>query len=170
MASKIDEVYKTLVRTYAYKSSEPLQKLNADIMAMQSQGRSRERAVLELALQIGFRPPEYLFLLREEGKTEEQAISEFLKDEIISVEDTDREVNEIIADATWSKVSTATTTTEKRGEPSKAWYLAPLLLSILGGLIGYVAVKDEDRGMADNLLLLGILIFFLNLVALWILL
>lgn len=51
--------------------------------------------------------------------------------------------------------------------PSRAWYLAPLFPSIVGGLIGYVAVKDEDKGMADNLLLLGFLVFFLNLLVLW---
>lgn len=27
-------------------------------------------------------------------------------------------------------------------KPSRAWYFAPLILGILGGLIGYLAVQD----------------------------
>jgi hypothetical protein len=39
---------------------------------------------------------------------------------------------------------------------SSLWYLAPLLLGIVGGLIGYVDVKNDDKKMADNLLEIGI--------------
>ena len=42
------------------------------------------------------------------------------------------------------------------GEVSDAWYLVPLLFGILGGLIAYVATKDQDDGKATNFLILGI--------------
>jgi hypothetical protein len=42
-------------------------------------------------------------------------------------------------------------------KPSIAWYLAPLLFGIVGGLIGYVGVKDRDQGMASNLLIFGMI-------------
>ena len=57
----------------------------------------------------------------------------------------------------------ATETENIRARPSSAWYLVPIFFSILGGIIGYVAVKDEDKGMANDLLGVGIVMFFLVL-------
>ncbi len=48
--------------------------------------------------------------------------------------------------------------TEKRNRPSSLWYLVPILFSLLGGLIAYIALKDRDDGMADSCLIIGILI------------
>jgi hypothetical protein len=54
--------------------------------------------------------------------------------------------------------------------PSVLWYLVPFFFGILGGIVGYVAVKDEDENMALGLLLFGIfwtvIVFVLYLVAL----
>lgn len=47
--------------------------------------------------------------------------------------------------------------TRNYGSPDKAWWLVPFLFGILGGIVAYVAVKDDDREMADNLLIFGIL-------------
>ena len=41
-----------------------------------------------------------------------------------------------------------------------AWYLIPLVLGIIGGIIGYIVIKDDDKGMANNLLILGIVMTF----------
>ena len=44
------------------------------------------------------------------------------------------------------------------GGPTLLWYLVPFFfVGILGGIVGYVGVKDEDRGMAHGLLLFGAL-------------
>jgi len=39
--------------------------------------------------------------------------------------------------------------------PTLLWYLVPFLFGILGGLVGYVGTKDEDKDMANGLLLFG---------------
>jgi hypothetical protein len=41
--------------------------------------------------------------------------------------------------------------------PTLLWYLVPFFFGILGGIVGYVGTKDEDKGMADGLLLFGTL-------------
>ena len=47
---------------------------------------------------------------------------------------------------------------KKNNKPSKAWYLVPLFFGILGGIVGYLAVKDDDKKMAKKLLIAGLLI------------
>ena len=54
--------------------------------------------------------------------------------------------------------------------PSILWYLVPFLFSIIGGLIGYVAVKDQDEGMATELLAFGVFMFFVYLTVVWLVL
>ena len=41
------------------------------------------------------------------------------------------------------------------GRPTLLWYLVPFFFGILGGLVGYVGTKDEDKDMANGLLLFG---------------
>jgi hypothetical protein len=40
--------------------------------------------------------------------------------------------------------------------PTTAWYLLPLLLGILGGLISYVSIEDKDKQMAQETFYLGV--------------
>jgi len=41
------------------------------------------------------------------------------------------------------------------GRPTLLWYFVPFFFGILGGLVGYVGTKDEDKDMANGLLLFG---------------
>lgn len=43
-------------------------------------------------------------------------------------------------------------------KPTGAWYLMPILMTWLGGIIMYFAVKDKDQKMANNGLILGIVL------------
>lgn len=42
--------------------------------------------------------------------------------------------------------------------PSKAWYLLPIFLGIIGGLIMFFVLKDEDRKMAKKGLILSLVL------------
>ena len=41
-------------------------------------------------------------------------------------------------------------------KPTALWYLVPFFFGIIGGIVGYVGVKDEDQKMAADLLIFGI--------------
>ena len=49
--------------------------------------------------------------------------------------------------------------------PTRAWYLVPLFLNILGGIIGYFAVRKDDPKFANRLLILGIVMFVVVILA-----
>jgi hypothetical protein len=51
---------------------------------------------------------------------------------------------------------------ETINKPSKLWYLLPILLGIIGGIVGYIAIKDKDRKMAKNLLIIGVAILIIQ--------
>ena len=48
--------------------------------------------------------------------------------------------------------------TERKDTPGGLWYLVPILFSLLGGLIAYIALKDRDESMAGACLALGIVV------------
>ena len=41
---------------------------------------------------------------------------------------------------------------------SKLWYLAPILLGIIGGLIAYFVLRNDDKKLAKNCLWLSIIL------------
>ena len=47
---------------------------------------------------------------------------------------------------------------------SALWYLAPLLFSIIGGIIAYLVIKDDDPKKAKNCLIIGLILFGIGLV------
>jgi hypothetical protein len=48
-------------------------------------------------------------------------------------------------------------------KPTILWYLVPLFFSILGGIIAYAGVKNDDEDMAGNLLVFGMIMFVIDL-------
>ena len=48
---------------------------------------------------------------------------------------------------------------------SKAWYLAPIFLGIIGGLIMYLVLKDENPKMAKKGLILSLVIVGLEIIS-----
>jgi len=51
-----------------------------------------------------------------------------------------------------------------RKERSGLWYLVPILFSLIGGIIAYLVVKDDDPKLAENCLIVGIILFAIGLV------
>jgi hypothetical protein len=55
---------------------------------------------------------------------------------------------------------TAQTPTAK----SKWWYLLPIFLGVIGGVIAWVALKSYDRKLAKNCLILGVILDVVEIV------
>mgnify|MGYP001145942510 CR=1 FL=1 len=49
-------------------------------------------------------------------------------------------------------------------KPSNWWYLLPILLGLLGGIIGYIVIKVKDKKMAKNILYVGLGTFVLGII------
>ena len=49
-----------------------------------------------------------------------------------------------------------------RKKPSRLWYLLPIFLNAIGGIIGYFLLKDRDRKFAERLLIVGLV-----MIAVW---
>ena len=47
-------------------------------------------------------------------------------------------------------------------KPSNVWYLLPILLGRLGGIVGYIVIKVKDKKMARNMLYVGLGTFVLG--------
>jgi hypothetical protein len=54
------------------------------------------------------------------------------------------------------------------GRPTLLWYLVPFFFGILGGIVGYVGTKDEDKDMAGGLLLFGTIWSIILYIIYWI--
>lgn len=51
--------------------------------------------------------------------------------------------------------------------PTTLWYLVPFFFGIIGGIVGYVATKDDDEDMANGLLLFGIIWSVILAIVFW---
>lgn len=57
--------------------------------------------------------------------------------------------------------TTGTTPTKR---PSRAWYLLPIFFGIIGGLIMFLVIKDENRDMAKKGIILGAIMTIVELI------
>ena len=48
---------------------------------------------------------------------------------------------------------------------SRWWYLVPILFGLVGGIIGYFALRKDDPKKAKNCLILGGILTIINIVA-----
>ena len=59
-------------------------------------------------------------------------------------------------------------TFDMSGRPTKRksrwWYLVPVFLQIIGGIIAYLILKDDDKKLAKNCLWLGIILTIVPIV------
>jgi len=53
---------------------------------------------------------------------------------------------------------------QPKNRPTRAWYLAPILFSLLGGIVGFIVVRKKDKQLANRLLIVGIVVFVLVMV------
>ena len=73
--------------------------------------------------------------------------------------------NEILDDALFCSkcgkpISNTAGITRKR---SKRWYLLPIFFDIIGGIICYYALRNDDKKLAQNCLKLGVILFLVNI-------
>jgi uncharacterized membrane protein len=52
-------------------------------------------------------------------------------------------------------------------KPSALWYFAALFLGLIGAIVGYVAVKERDPDMANNILAIGVIVTIFGVLVLW---
>jgi len=60
---------------------------------------------------------------------------------------------------------------EQPGEigPTALLYLAPIFMGILGGILMYIAVKDTNMKMANNGMIVGVIITFIGMIGYFVL-
>jgi hypothetical protein len=57
-----------------------------------------------------------------------------------------------------------------RPKPSRLWYLFPFFFALLGGVIAYFAIRNDDQEMAEGMLIFGTLMTLFSLVLFWLIL
>ena len=72
--------------------------------------------------------------------------------------------NESLSDAAFcSKCGKPISNTGMIRKRSKRWYLLPIFFDIIGGIICYYALRNDDKKLAQNCLKLGVILFLINI-------
>jgi len=186
MSSEVDEIYEKLLTKYKEeKYVNPRAVLNYDIDSLTKEGKTRDEAILHLYMhpesgRLKREEKERLrqqteILRQKEEKEREEKITElkeriarltilFSKGEISeeSYKTAVKTLEKNIENLKPQVKAQLETTREIReepvyAEPSALWWLVPFFFGILGGIVAYVGVKEDDEEMASNLLVFGIL-------------
>jgi len=142
------DLQRKLTQTYM-RNGKRLSDFGRDLTLMIERGFSREKAIIHLAVQNNIEIEE-IRDMEKRGLSREEAILRFSED-LKRAE----ELSEIYAPSTPPKC-------RKYSNPSYLWYLLPLFLGFLGGLIAYVYVRDASPEMAKDLFTIGLVFGFID--------
>jgi hypothetical protein len=112
-----------------------------------------------------------LSALHAKGKIGEQsflAATNTLKQKIQELESDEFEEStspSLLASLESDEFEESTNQVEK---PTALWYMVPFFFGIIGGIVGYIGTKDEDKGMADSLLIFGLLWSFILIIVIYV--
>jgi hypothetical protein len=148
----LEELQRELMQAYE-KKGQGLAEFSSEIKSLMDIGMSRERALVQLALENKIEI-EDIKELEKRGLSKEEATREFCGKL--------KRTQELQSAYTSSEVAI-------RVKPSDAWYLMPILLGFLGGIVAYVYVRDDDLEMAKNLFFVGIIPTFIYIILGWML-
>lgn len=154
MSANEESTYDKLLSRYSrsYHKSAVKNVLESDIASLVRKGRTREQAINEIAKRKGIRfssateskiekPQSSADSMRKISTIKKLAVL-FAKGEIS--EETYKASVQVLEEKLGGLEQIESDIYLSRPQPSDLWYLVPFFFGIIGGLIAYVAVKDED--------------------------
>jgi hypothetical protein len=179
-----DPLEEKLLQVYRNKyPHNPEGVLEFHISQKMKEGKSREAALAELRLEEEEKYREWKLgiddQIRQHEKTIERLTLQLSKGEISevsyakavkvlekSISELDKERKTVSSNSSKrNEILTPTLTSQtepsvpqEKAKPTAMWFLVPLFFGIFGGIVAYVAVKDDDKQMAESLLGLGIVV------------
>jgi len=169
-SADIDEIYEKLLKIYEvrYNYANPRMMLYYRINQLVREGRTREEVIKTLYEEEGELTSE------EEKKLEGSTRRKKGEEAIKKTKQCPQCGKDVLigfklcphCDFDWTLPYRPSHTSYVK-KPTSLWYLVPLLLGLIGGVLGYIAVKDEDKEMAETLLVIGIVMSFIDILVIW---
>ena len=165
-----DKLFQFYIKKYPHDSPDTIRELiEIDISKQTEKGKSRKEAILQIledfetiAQQIknyeeAIKKLAILFAKGEIGEETYKTSVQSLEEKLSDLKQTEKEPEISEARKLHEEVEKPfKPTVPKISKPSGLWYLVPFFFGIIGGIVAYVGVKDEDREMAESLLIFGI--------------
>lgn len=176
LSDEVDDTYKKLLIEYAEKGfTNPEGTLELTLKTFVDEGKTREQAILELwgkeshrahrreeveeEIEQYRRKINRLAVLFSQGEISEDSYKESVKAIEGNISRLRRgvEIPTVQEPRLHSSSYAHQSDLIESTEPTGLWWLVPFLFGIIGGLVAYVGVKDDDDDMANNLLIFGII-------------